>query len=424
MLNKTIPFWVLIFLFTGVGLAQNNLDYYLETGIHNSPSLQHYQNLQSISALQSKLIRAQNSAFHVYMSADYLFAPYFNNKGDLISTDPNPDAIGYDAGITNGGLYSALFNVERNIFNGKVVNALQRQNAVNNRQYQFNFQLNKHELRKQITDQYFNAYQSLLEYRLSKEVMDNLSKQERITSGLVGKGYESTQNYLLLKVELQNQKINVKEALQNYKSDLVQLNSLCGIKDTTTAMIDSIKLKLNPPRDSSKFMKEFTLDSLATATEQAVFETKYQPQLNLFMNTGLNAVELDGIRRKFGFSTGLSLSIPIYDGGQKSITRQQSQIAEETISSYKQHSSTNLKVLRENSLAKIKSMEENLNALESQITDYRKLIRISVEQLETGGISMIDYLTMLRNFIDLRKTKINKQINYQKEINNFNYLNW
>ena len=424
MLNKIVPLWVTVLLLTGVIPAQNNLDYYLEKGIQNSPALQNYQNLQSISTLQSKLIKAQNSTFHVYMSADYLFAPYFNNNGNLISTNPNPDAIGYDIGITNGGLYSALFNVERNILNGRVLNALQQQNEVNNRQYKFNFQLSKHELKKQITDQYLNAYQSLLEYRLSKEVMDNLIKQERITSGLVEKGYENTQNYLLLKVELQNQRINVKETLQNYKSNLVQLNSMCGIKDTTTVKIDSINLSLERALDSSKFMKEFTLDSLAAATEQSVFETKYLPQLNLFMNTGLNAVELNGIRRKFGFSTGLSLSIPIYDGGQKSITRQQSRIAQETISSYKQHSKTNLKVLRENSLAKIKLMKENLNDLESQIIDYRKLIRISAEQLETGGISMIDYLTLLRNFIDLRKTKIGKEISYQMEINNFNYWNW
>jgi hypothetical protein len=34
---------------------------------------------------------------------------------------------------------------------------------------------------------------------------------------------------------------------------------------------------------------------------------------------------------------------------------------------------------------------------------------------------MIDYLSILRNFIDLRKNKIEKEIALQTEINNYNY---
>ena len=58
------------------------------------------------------------------ITGDYLFAPYFNNNGNLITTNPDPNAIGYDVGITNGGLYSALINVDKNIFNGHLLNAL------------------------------------------------------------------------------------------------------------------------------------------------------------------------------------------------------------------------------------------------------------------------------------------------------------
>jgi hypothetical protein len=48
---------------------------------------------------------------------------------------------------------------------------------------------------------------------------------------------------------------------------------------------------------------------------------------------------------------------------------------------------------------------------------------ISNKQLSVGDISMIEYLSILRNYIDLRKTKIEKEINLQLEINNFNYWN-
>ncbi|MFZ0391990.1 MAG: TolC family protein [Calditrichia bacterium] len=421
---KILPVFIFLFLSISTSPAQNNLAYYLQKGFQNFPVLQDYQNQQSINALQRDLIGAQHSTFQLSFTASYLFAPYFNNNGNFISTNPAPDAIGYDVGITNGGEYSALFNVERNILNGRIVNALQRRNSVKIRQDRFSYVLEKHKLRKQITDQYLTAYQSLLEYGLAKEVVNNLEKQLRITSELVEKGYESAQNYLLLKVESQHQTINLKETFQNYKTDLTELNSLCGIKDTAAMQIDSVDMSLKPALDSTHFIRQFTLDSLATVADQSVFETKYWPQVNLFINTGLNAVELDGIQRKFGFSAGINLSVPIYDGRQKSITRQQSRIARETISAYKGYSKTNLRVRRENAFAKIRSLKESLDGLETQITDYRNLIRISSEQLETGGISMIGYLTMLRNLIRLRKTKIEKKISYQMEINNFNYWNW
>ena len=62
--------------------------------------------------------------------------------------------------------------------------------------------------------------------------------------------------------------------------------------------------------------------------------------------------------------------------------------------------------------------------MEEQADDYQNLIKISKQQLEKGNLSMIEYLTLLRNYIDLQKNMINTEINYQMEINNYNYWNW
>ena len=404
--------------------AQSNLDYYLNIGYENSPLLKDFNNQKSINQLQNDLNSAQNSAFNVYISADYLFAPYFNNNGKFISTNPSSAAIGYDAGITNGGLYSAQINVEKNIFNGALLDAYASQTSIKNDEDQFNYELEKHKLKKAITDQYLTAYQAYLDYNLSKEIIDNLKRQLNITSELAKKGYEKARNFLLLKVEMQNQNVNLSEVYQKYKSEILQLNSLCGIKDTQFVKIDSVSLSLTNSKNELHFNRKFYLDSLSLNAQQSVFETKYLPQLKLFANTGLNAVEIDGIQKKFGFSAGLNFSLPLFDGGQKSITQQQNEIAKETIGNYKNYSSNNLKLQRDNSLAKINSLRKNIDELNTQIKDYKQLLKISLEQLERGGISMIDYLTMLRNFIDIRKIKIEKEISYQIEINNYNYWNW
>lgn len=405
-------------------IAQNRLADYLQKGMNNSPSLKDFQNLQSINTLDGELNKSENSAFQTYLSADYLFAPYFNNNGHLISTNPFPNAVGYDAGITNGGLYSAQLNVEKNIFNGAFMERLQEQNDIYGRQYQYGYVLEKHNLQKSITDQYLNAYKSMCQYNLSKETTDNLADQLTVIEDNVKNGYTNVQNYLMLKIELQNQKTNMRNLLQQYKNDLMQLNASCGIKDTSLVNLHEVFLSIHKSAGQSEFIKKYTLDSLASVSDQSVFETKYLPQLKLFLNTGLNAVELDGIQRKFGFSVGLNFSLPLYDGGQKDISRQQKIIAQQTIGEYKKYSLLNLELQKHNSIQRIESLRQSIFEISKQLKEYHKLISMAQNQVSNGDMSMIDYLILLKNYIDLKNNKIETEINYQMEINNYNYWNW
>ena len=416
---------ILIFLIChGFGLAQHNLDYFINEALNNSPNIKNYSNLFLINNLQKKLDEAQNSAFQVYLTGDYLFAPYFNNNGHLISTNPDPKAIGYDVGITNGGQYSALLNVDKNIFNGPLLDALNNERMIQGKSYENQLITEKHNLSKAVTDQYLNTLQNLGFYKLSKEIYRNLENQLKITGDLVQKGAARVQDYLLLKVETKSEKINLNQTWQSYKNGLFQLYSICGIRDTGTVMIDSVNLDLTMKSDSSGFLKQYYLDSLSSAAQQNVFETKYLPQIKLFFNTGLNAVEIDNIQRRFGLSAGISLSVPILDGGQRDITRQQNLIAEKITSDFKNYASKNIYLQRRDAENRINSLKENLEDFRNQVEDYKKLLNISLDQLEKGNLSMIEYLTELRNYIDLQKNYISTEINYQLEISNYNYWNW
>lgn len=413
---------ILAILFSGYGLkAQNNLEFYLNKAYENSPALNEIKNLESVAKLQNELNYSQNSAFQAYLSADYLFAPYFNNNGKFISTNPDPKAIGYDAGITNGGLYSAQINIEKNIFNGGLTSTLKRQTDIRQEQNKFNYVLEQRSLKKQVTDQYLNTFKSLMMFHLAEETVKNINEQLKLTGELVEKGYVKSQNYLLLKIELQSQQISLKENFQTYKNDLMQLNSLCGIKDTQTVFIDPVQIQMSNRKNKFNFLEKYKLDSLTAANQQELFETKYLPHVKLFFNTGLNAVELEGIQRKFGLSAGINFQLSIFDGGQKSITKQQNEIAINTINNYRKFAENNIENRRQSLLFNIKVIEDNLKNLSDQLKNYNDLIALSNKQLTTGDISMIDYLTILRNFIELRKTRIEKEISLQTEINNYNY---
>ena len=414
-----------LILFTSkLVFSQYNLDYFLTKALENSPQIKNYNSLFLINNLQKELDKAQNSAFQVYVTGDYLFAPYFNNNGHLLSTNPDPNAIGYDVGITNGGLYSALINIDKNIFNKPLLDALNNQRTIQGKSYENQLNTEKHGLKKTVTDQYLNTLQNLELYKLSKEIDRNLENQLKITSDLVQKGIAKVQDYLLLKVETKSQEINLNQIWQNYKNGLFQLYSICGIRDTHIVMIDSINLELTLPLDSSNFLLQYYLDSLNTAAQQNIFETKYYPQIKLFFNTGLNAVEIDNIQRRFGFSAGINLSLPILDGNQKDITRQQSLIAEKIIGDFKDYAVKNIFTQRRDSENRINSLRKNLEDYKTQVVDYKKLLKISLEQLEKGNMSMIEYLTELRNYIDIQKNYISTEINFQLEISNYNYWNW
>jgi len=404
--------------------AQYNLNFFINKALSNSPVIKDFGNLSLINNLQEKLDAAQNSALQVYLSSNVLFSPYFNNNGVWFTPNPDPKAIGYDAAITNGGLYSAQINLEKNIFNGGLLNALKEQHFAERKSYKNKSVMEKHNLRKQVTDLYLGTLRYLMLYNLSKEIENNLSSQLKITGDLVAKGYAKASDYLLLKIQLKTSEIDREQTWQNYKSGLSQLYSLCGIKDTQTVKIDSLNLSIFSDLKGSKFLTQYYLDSLTTASQQKVFETKYQPQVNLFFNAGLNAVELNDIQRKFGISAGINFSLPILDGGQKDITRQQTYIAEQSITDYKKYLSENIYVKRKDAYNRIKALGKNISDLKVQINDYKRLLGLSEKELQQGNLSMIEYLTIIKNYIDLQKNEITTNINYQVEISNFNYWNW
>ena len=70
------------------------------------------------------------------------------------------------------------------------------------------------------------------------------------------------------------------------------------------------------------------------------------------------------------------------------------------------------------------SLKKSIDDFKNQVEDYKKLLSLSLEQLEKGNLSMVEYLTELRNYIDLQKNYISTEINYQLEISNYNYWNW
>ena len=425
MVIAAIPICLFLNFFWGFSLfAQNNLNFYLEKAYENNPAIRASRNDIKINALDRQLVMSQYSSHLVTLTGNYLVVPYFNSNGKILSTTPSPEAYGYDEAISNGGLYSFLLNIEKNLFNSKLIDAYQKEFDVSSDRTNYEINAAKHQIDNDVISQYLKCRQQLMLFDINKEIIISIEDELTVIKTLIENGISKQTDYLQLKVESDNQLINSKQILSAYFTELVQLNKLTGINDTSFKNLEPVELNFIERKIESNYYLQYRLDSLKILTSQASFESKYNPNLSVFFNTGLNAVEISNIQRKFGMSAGLNFSLILFDGDQKSLNRQKSDISLMTVG----YNSNNFFINRENQLnIASKQIELNrsmLSTIRTQISTYQNLLKALHIQLTNGQLPVIDYLTTLRNFLELRKTEVTTQINLQLSINDYNNWNW
>lgn len=69
--------------------------------------------------------------------------------------------------------------------------------------------------------------------------------------------------------------------------------------------------------DKIVFLKQFEVDSLKLQNQNKFIDYNYRPSLSLLGDAGYNSSFAYQAYKNFGFSLGLGLSIPIYDGNQR-----------------------------------------------------------------------------------------------------------
>ncbi|MAL60171.1 MAG: hypothetical protein CMC14_08995 [Flavobacteriaceae bacterium] len=425
---KQLLILVFVFLSSSFVVAQENatLDYFVIKAKENAPILRESVNLLKIGELQNSIILAQNKAFQVNATSEVLVAPYFNNNGKIIdvTTTPSANAFGYDLGITNGGLYSAQINVTKNLFNQAITDNLLFQNKIQNNTIALSSEEIQHNIIKNITDAYILTYQLQLQEDFTKEILKDLEKRLQVVELLVKRAVLMESDYLLLQLDIEGKKLELQQIQNNLEAAIIQLYSLSGTP------IETIE-KLEAPNFNSAltplqffYEKKFENDSLQIVANQKVFENQYKPQVTAYANTGLNAVEIPNIYRRFGASAGLRLTIPIYDGKQRKYNAQQSLLKAESLAFYRE----NAKIQLDNNLKsieqQIQALNNNMMLLDKQLKKQQNVLEIYKGKLVQGQISIVDYLNVIQNYKLNSYTKLQMQTNYWLLQSQYNYINW
>ncbi len=427
-MQKT-TFLLLALLFFGLSLpAQNTLSYYLKIGKENSPLVLDNQNKAKLSQLETERLKALYNKLQISLSANYLFAPIIsteNGKTNFVGNAENAtNYYGYDLAASNGGNYQGLINFNQPLFNGG--KAYEQQAAINAELNSNTTKLSIHDLEKSITDQYIICLNDLHQIAFADSMVILLKDQTSIVNQLLESGLLKQSDLALVKIELQNYKAIKVNNSANYKRDLFDLKVLCGINDSSIVWLENSNLTLKSKSDTSNngFLNKYTLDSLSALATQNVFEAKYKPQLNLIGNAGLNAVYAPTIPDRFGLSAGLSFSWNIFDGRQKPIVRQKTKIQLETVARYKSNFLIQNELRKTKILNELDSYDNRLNIIEEQLTEYQTLLKAYRREIMQGQLSIINYITTLKNSNTVNRDYIILKTNRLLLINQYNYWNW
>jgi outer membrane protein TolC len=272
--------------------------------------LNDYRNQISSALADSLLIRAAKKPL-VEAKSQLLYSPAYRN-------------FGYDEIITDQGNYTAVVGVSQNIFNKKEINNKYNSVDIQKKLVSNSSLISSNELNKLITEQYLTTYSGYSDLKFNRSFLDLSKKENEIVKQFANNGVYKQTDYLALLVETQTQELLVRQLESQYRKDLSSLNQLCGIIDSAAYELVEPELSVKGNADILKSPNylHFRIDSTRIENEKIAIDIRYKPKVNWFADAGFLTSNPWNFYRHFGYSAGVSLSLPIYDGKQRGIEKQ------------------------------------------------------------------------------------------------------
>jgi len=420
---------LILLLFSGIIYSQQrDLNYYLEQARQNSPLLQ--KNINDSKIIDLDLLQTERILKNpiINLESNLLFAPIIthttnSNRLDLVSNGSD-NYTGYDLAISNGGQYQAFLTLKQPLLGKSNLKVYSQKSDISKKQNNNSTAMTIHEMEQLVSYQYILCIKSNVQIKNEKQLIAQLNDQLNVMQKLVNSAVYKQTDLLLLQIEKQNLEISNKAFEDDYKSNLYDLNLLCGIKDSSRVDIQESYLQMRPELSSqSMFLTSYKLDSLGIMADQSISELKYKPQLNLFANAGLNAVYIPTFNR-LGFSAGLTFSWNLYDGNQRKLEREKSNVSINTLQFEKSHFITQLEINKNKINSQINSLNERTVLIENQLKQYEKLYEAYQNELRQGLISVMDFKNLMKDITTKKQDFLLLKMEKQLLINSYNYWNY
>jgi hypothetical protein len=421
---------ILVCLLVGTASAQRALPFFLDEARNNNPTIR----LDSLQALANRIALDQQKAAVagplVYADGGYLAAPVISTDQGKTRFLLNPsksttDYYGYDLSLTNGGLYRGVVALEQPLLTGPKIRILEEQNQLQSALLSQHSRLTIHQLEKAITDQYLLCQYTLEQKDATRQLLDLLQTQSKISSTLAKSALLYQADVQLLQIEADRLQTAIDALDAAYHARLLDLFVLCGIKDTSVVQITRLSLSFRQDSSvSSGFTEQYRLDSLSLTTGQKFFDLRYKPQFSFYSSAGLNTAYAPDIPQRFGWQAGLKFTQVLFDGHQRQLNDRRVRLLSQTTAWQTDYFNSQNGVRKTKLMSQARSLEDQQAAIQQQEQAYDKLLQLYKQQVVSGQLSVINYLSVLRSRASLLQDLATIRYNQGLLINEYNYWNW
>ncbi|RKR04984.1 outer membrane protein TolC [Flavobacterium sp. 90] len=407
---KRYFFFILVLILIGSKSfsQEKDLFYFINKARTNSPLLADYQNQIKISTLDSLLNRASYKT-QVAANLNANYAPVINGYG-------------YDTALSNGQMVSALVGFNQRILGKGQISSQAESFKLIKDALVINKKIAVKDLDKSIISQYITAFGTEEQMVFNNKVTTLLKEEEVILKKLTKNSIYKQTDYLIFNATIKQQELTALQLKQQYQNDLALLNYLTGEKDTAEIKLKSPDLTIKPDQEQSNiFLKQFETDSLKIKNADKLIDNNYKPSLSVLGDAGYNSSFIYQGYKNFGFSVGLGLSIPIYDGNQRSLQHHKNSMALATNEGYtknfKRQYDQQLFLLNQ----RISQSTETNKMLQSQLSVAEALIEANKKLLLSGDAQITEYIIALSNLISIENAITQNSVNNLQTINEINY---
>ncbi len=410
-MNKSSLLFLSIFLFANVQAQEKTLDYYLSYGIQNSPLLKDYANLIKSNAID-KLRTAASYKTQINAASTNTYAPVTGGYG-------------YEGAITNVGNFSELITVQKQLI-GKANLQNQFENIhLLSDSLQLASKISERDLSRTITAQYITAYGSWQQYQFNMEVYDLLSKEDTILKKLAQAAVYRQTDYLTFFVTLQQQKISVTQARNQFQNDFGTLNYVCGLFDTSFTALANPRLNATNllTAGNTVFFEKYRTDSLLLINAEAQIDFNYRPKVSLYADAGYVSTLAYKAYKNFGISFGVFVNAPIYDGGQRKMQHTKIAIAGQTLQEYRNFFLSQYNQQTALLMQQLQSTQRLIDETNNQLKYVEGLIQANKKLLATGDVHIADFIIAINNYLSAKNIITQNTINKLQLIAQINYWN-
>lgn len=400
---------LILFSFFKSFSQEKDLIYFLNKAHANSPLLKDFDNQIKAASIDSLLFRASRKP--------QISGNFYGNFAPVLSD------WGYDSAITNGQTVSGLVGINQKIIGKNQLNSQSETFKLLKNGLDINKKIAIKDLNKAIIGQYILASGSWNQIGFNQKITQLLKEEAAILKKLTQNSIYKQTDYLVFLATFRQQEMVLLQLKQQYQNDLALLNYLSGETDSTLVHLKPPEIVLEKKINYDKilFLKQFEVDSLKLQNQHKLIDNLYKPTVSLLGDAGyLSSFAYQGYKN-FGFSAGLGVTIPIYDGNQRSLQHQKNETALATNLAYKNNFSKQYKqqlVLLNQQLEQSKAMEKQL---QSQLIIAEALIEANKKLLLTADAQITEYSIAVGNLIAIKSALSQNNSNKLQLINEINY---